>query len=97
MLVLVRQDSRHTTFTIVDAAPASFEPKWASQPFHSTKPNHMGLGIPLTRRDVALLDGKLAFRTDGDATTRAVITVPNEANANPRFEFHDRFAPEATV
>lgn len=95
VLVLARQDSRHTTFTVIDGAAGAFDPQWAEEPFHSTKPNHMGLGLTLTRRDVVLLDGQLELRVGADRRTRAVVTVPNEANTPTGFEFRDRFAPES--
>jgi len=68
VLVVARREASGTSFSVIDDA-AGFGPDWQPTPFCTTKPNHLGLGLALTRRDVALLGGRLEFlRTPGGET-----------------------------
>lgn len=68
VLVVARREGACTSFSVVDDA-SGFGPDWQPTPFRTTKPNHLGLGLALTRRDVGLLGGRLEFlRTPGGET-----------------------------
>lgn len=69
VLVVARREGVTTSFSVVDDAAAGLAPDRQPAPFQTTKPNHLGLGLALTRRDVALLGGRLEFlRTPGGET-----------------------------
>jgi len=69
VLVVARREPAGTSFSVTDDASAALAPDWQATPFCTTKPNHLGLGLALTRRDVALLGGRLEFlRTPGGET-----------------------------
>jgi two-component system C4-dicarboxylate transport sensor histidine kinase DctB len=75
VLLLARLEQGNARFSVIDAAPRGFDPDWAVEAFHTTKPNHLGLGLALTRRDVELLGGELEFLATPDSQC-ARITVP---------------------
>jgi two-component system C4-dicarboxylate transport sensor histidine kinase DctB len=75
VLLLARLEQGNARFSVIDAAPRGFDPDWAIEAFHTTKPNHLGLGLALTRRDVELLGGELEFLTTPDSHC-ARISVP---------------------
>jgi K+-sensing histidine kinase KdpD len=77
VLFSVEQTSETTRFAIVDSAPGSFDPRWALEPFHTTKPDRLGLGLPLVRRDVAVLEGVFELERFELGGTSAAIRVPN--------------------
>jgi signal transduction histidine kinase len=78
VLVVARRENGHATLAVIDDAPSGLSPGWQPVPFHSTKPNHLGLGLTLTRRDVALLDGRLEFLSMPDGATCVRITIPSK-------------------
>ena len=76
VLLVARREREHASFSVVDDAPGGLGPDWRLVPFHSTKPNHLGLGLTLTRRDVGLLNGRLEFLSTPGSGTCVRITVP---------------------
>ena len=78
VLVVARREKGQASLSVIDDAPSAFGPGWQPVPFHSTKPNHIGLGLTLTRRDVALLDGRLEFLSTPDGHTCVRITIPSK-------------------
>ncbi|MEQ1894254.1 MAG: ATP-binding protein [Planctomycetota bacterium] len=70
VLVVARREGTRTSFSVLDESGAdAFGPEWQPTPFLTTKPNHIGLGLALTQRDVALLGGRLEFlRNPGGET-----------------------------
>jgi signal transduction histidine kinase len=77
VLVVARRDGGECSFAVVDGAPSAHGPGWQPMPFHSTKPNHLGLGLVLTQRDVALLGGRLEFLSTPLDETCVRITIPS--------------------
>jgi C4-dicarboxylate-specific signal transduction histidine kinase len=75
-LVVARLEEGRATFAVVDDAPSAFGRDWRPSPFHTTKPNRLGLGLALTQRDVALLNGRLEFLSTTGGATCVRITVP---------------------
>ncbi len=81
VLLTVRHENGYAKFTVIDASPQKFDAEWACSAFHSTKSNHLGLGLSIARRDVELLAGTLEiFRSDSNETS-VVVTVPESASA----------------
>jgi signal transduction histidine kinase len=78
VLVVARREDAEASFTVVDDAPSALCPGWEPAPFHTTKPNRLGLGLALTRRDVALLDGRLEFLSTPGGETCVRITIPSK-------------------
>ncbi len=76
VLVVARRERDRVSFSVVDDAPSSLGPDWQPVPFYSTKPNHLGLGLTLTRRDVELLNGRLEFLSTPGGDTCVRITIP---------------------
>jgi len=69
VLLVARREPSGTSFTVVDGAAGGLLADGQTVPFFTNKPNHLGLGLALTRRDVALLGGRLEFlRTPGGET-----------------------------
>jgi signal transduction histidine kinase len=75
VLVVARLERGTAGFSVVDDAPNAFGPDWKPVPFRTTKPNHLGLGLALTQRDVALLNGHLEFLTTPGGGTCVRITI----------------------
>ena len=71
------RDGQYTRFSITDDADGRFDPEDAAGPFHSTKPNRLGLGLTLVHRDLAAQGGWLEFERTPNGGTRARVTVPN--------------------
>lgn len=86
VLVVSRRDGDGARFTVVDDASLDVDTDWALEPFHSTKSNHLGLGLHLVTRDLALLGGSLELTTSPQGTTCAEVRVPAApaAAATPR-------------
>jgi len=78
VLVVARCEAGEACFTVVDAAPSALGPGWQPVPFQTTKPNHLGLGLSLTQRDVALLAGRLEFLASGAGQTCVRISIPSK-------------------
>lgn len=78
VLVVVRPEEGQTSFTVIDEAPSSLGPDWQPAPFQTTKPNHLGLGLALTQRDIALLNGRLEFPSSPGGETCVRIAIPSK-------------------
>ena len=78
VLVVARCEAGEARFTVVDAAPSALGPGWQPVPFQTTKPNHLGLGLALTQRDVALLAGRLEFLASSAGQTCVRISIPSK-------------------
>ena len=76
VLLVSRLEPESATFSVIDDAPRAFDPAWALEAFHTTKPNRLGLGLALTRRDVQLMDGRLEFLSTPGGETCARIAIP---------------------
>jgi two-component system sensor histidine kinase PilS (NtrC family) len=75
VLVVARREDTRTSFSVLDEAGSdAFGPAWQPTPFLTTKPNHIGLGLALTQRDVALLGGQLEFLRNAGGETCVRIT-----------------------
>lgn len=82
VLVVARRTEESTSFSVLDENGAdAFGPEWHPTPFLTTKPNHIGLGLALTQRDVALLGGRLEFLRNPGGETCVRITLPSTENA----------------
>jgi len=75
VLVVTRREHGLASFAVLDDAPSTLGPQWRPTPFQSTKPNHLGLGLTLTQRDVGLLDGHLEFLSSPGGQTCVRITI----------------------
>ncbi|RJS93496.1 ATP-binding protein [Salinisphaera sp. Q1T1-3] len=76
-----REQHRHIELTIDDPGPAAAERlSRAEQP--STKPDGLGLGLPLARASLARLGASLVFEATPDGGTRTRIVVPLAALAS---------------
>jgi hypothetical protein len=53
--------------------------QWAETAFVSTKPNRLGLGLTLARRDIELLGGSLRFLRNRHGGSLAMVSVPDGA------------------
>jgi signal transduction histidine kinase len=78
VLVVARLGPDGASFTVVDDAPSTLGPGWQVVPFQTTKPNHLGLGLALTQRDVALLNGRLEFLSSPGGQTCVRISIPSK-------------------
>jgi signal transduction histidine kinase len=76
VLASARVESGAVTLSVVDDGVRDFDPAWARTAFHSTRSNHLGLGLPLVERDAALLNGTLTLERTERRTTCAVLAVP---------------------
>jgi len=72
-LVVARLHDGRASFAVFDDA-AGFGHD-GCVPFRTTKPNHLGLGLALTRRDVELLQGQLEFLATPGGGTCVRITI----------------------
>lgn len=75
VLVVARRTPDTASFSVIDDAPSVFGPDWKPVPFHTTKPNHLGLGLALTARDIELLNGRLDFFSTPGGETCVRITI----------------------
>ena len=78
VLLVARRAGDGASFTVVDDAPSALGPDWQVVPFQTTKPNHLGLGLALTQRDVALIDGRLEFLSSPGGQTCVRISIPSK-------------------
>jgi len=80
VLLVARREPGLASFSVIDDAASGLAPGWKPLPFQTTKPNHLGLGLALTQRDVALLDGRLEFLATpgGETCVRITIQDPEE-------------------
>jgi len=77
VLVVARKTSAECSFAVLDNAPNALGPDWQPLPFRTTKPNHLGLGLVLTQRDVTLLGGRLEFLSTPQGETCVRIAIPH--------------------
>jgi K+-sensing histidine kinase KdpD len=77
VLLIAHREDGATRFTVFDDAPQSFDAEWAVPAFHSTKRNHLGLGLSLAERDVALLDGSIEFSNCPRGNKCVAVFVPD--------------------
>jgi signal transduction histidine kinase len=75
VLVIARLSEGQASITVVDDAPSALGPSFEPVPFRTTKPNHLGLGLALTQRDLAFLNGRLEFLSIPGGETCVRITV----------------------
>jgi signal transduction histidine kinase len=75
VLVVARCTRGTASFSVVDEAPSALGPSFEPVPFRTTKPNHLGLGLALTQRDVGILDGRLEFLSTPGGETCVRITI----------------------
>ena len=76
VLVIARIEQGEASIAVVDDAPSALGPAFQPVPFRTTKPNHLGLGLALTQRDAALLNGRLEFLSTPGGETCVRITIP---------------------
>lgn len=78
VLVVLRCERELLSLSVIDDAPGNFAAQrdWQPLPFHTTKPNHLGLGLVLTQRDIALLNGRLEFFSSPGGETCVRMTIP---------------------
>ncbi len=76
VLLVGRLAERQATFSVIDDARRGFEAAPMLAAFRTTKPNHLGLGLTLTQRDVELMQGRLEFLPTVAGETCVRITVP---------------------
>jgi K+-sensing histidine kinase KdpD len=79
VLLIAHCEAETTRFTVFDDAPNDFDAEWAVPAFRSTKRNHLGLGLSLAKRDVALLDGSLEFSNCPRGNKYVAVIVPDQA------------------
>ncbi len=77
VLVAARRDGAQTRITVVDDAPDDFDPSTSTRPFHSTKGNHLGLGLSIVERDMQLMHGSLSLSRTETGKTFAALVVPD--------------------
>ena len=80
VLMIARRGPHGTRFTVVDDAPQRFDAEWAVPAFRSTKRNHLGLGLSLAERDIALLDGTIEFSSGHRGGKFVTVTIPDEVD-----------------
>ena len=81
VLVVARLESGRATFSVIDDVPSALGPGWTPTPFQTTKPNHLGLGLALTQRDMALLHGRLEFLSTPGGETCVRLSIPTTEDA----------------
>ena len=75
VLVVARRNGSETRFAVLDDG-VGFDPDWGLIPFRSTKKDHLGLGLPLVRRDVETMGGRLEFH-QAPRDNRTVLVIPD--------------------
>ncbi len=82
VLINVRKEGDSTVFVTLNRDPGEeFDWDWAQAPFQTDKPEHIGLGLALAKRDVELLGGTLDLSRTPRGQAIAVVRVPNEPEA----------------
>jgi signal transduction histidine kinase len=79
VLIVSRREDDLVRFGVVDNSPRHFDADWAVPAFHSTKRNHMGLGLAITQRDVALMGGTFELDRTQRGGTCVTVTVPDRS------------------
>ena len=84
VLVVTRQEKGKTSIAVIDDGQEGLDLDWAERgAFRTTKPNHLGLGIALTERDVASMRGELEFFATPSGGKLARLIVP-DSTEEPR-------------
>jgi len=83
VLVVASLQGAEASFAVIDDAERGLTPGWTPAPFRTTKPNHLGLGLALVQRDVALLNGRLEFLRSPSGETCVRIAVPLAVQTHP--------------
>lgn len=78
VLLVARREEEATRFTVVDDAPEKIDVEWAMPAFRSTRRNHLGLGLAIAKRDVALLLGKIDFAVSKTGDKLVTVTIPDQ-------------------
>ena len=65
--------------SVVDDGPRDFDPRPCRRSFQTTKPNHLGLGLSIVERDLALVRGSLEITRSPMRYTRVVLTIPGQS------------------
>ena len=88
VLVSARCEDRCVQVSIINTGGApDFDPTWAQAPFRSNKPQHLGLGLALAKRDVEALGGTLVFARTPRGETVVTVQVPDPGVRRPNAEF----------
>ena len=66
----------------VNGRALPLEADWAMEPFRTSKPNHLGLGLTLAKRDVQLHGGSFRAEPLSFGGTRVVLTIPARVSAS---------------
>ena len=82
VLVNVRNEGDSTEFVTLNRDPGEeFDWEWAQTPFQTDKPEHIGLGLALARRDIELMGGTLGLSRTPRGEAVAVVRIPNNPEA----------------
>jgi signal transduction histidine kinase len=81
VLVVARREEHSASLAVFDDA-RGFGQDPQCIPFRTTKPNHLGLGLVLTQRDVELLRGRLEFLSTPGGGTCVRITIAADVSAS---------------
>ena len=85
VLINVKSEAGAVVFTTVNrhagAAGDGVDWEWAQSPFHTDKPDHLGLGLTIAHRDVELLGGTLELSCTPLGETIAVARIPLDGGA----------------
>ena len=75
--ISTRRDGANVVIEISDDGPGlPFEARRAMEQFVSTKPNRLGLGLPIAKRVVARMRGTVDLGVAGERGTRVAIALP---------------------
>lgn len=77
VLVVTRQENGRTSFTILDDGQEPLDLDRTHATFRTTRPNQLGLGIELARRDVESMLGELEFLACPGGGKLARLIVPD--------------------
>ena len=79
VLLSVRRDETETVFATLNRdVEVEIDWDWAVSAFRTNKPDHLGLGLTLVRRDVELMGGELELSRTPQGETSALVRVPNQ-------------------
>lgn len=76
VLLRVALGAHRITFSVVNQAAHPFDPEWAMQPFHTTMPNRLGLGLAVAGRHAELLGGTLTLHVSAEGVVRTTVELP---------------------
>lgn len=82
ILVNVKSEGDAIVFTTVNhRSRGGIDWEWAQTPFQTDKPDHLGLGLTIARRDIALLGGVLELSCTPLGETIARVRMPRTGGA----------------